>query len=711
MPTEAETSELFSREFRAITYTVTPATALSSTLALSRSIFLPQLPMARVLANFAFMTWDSISVRITFSSPKSLIGAIAGSAIPFNVTDFATATLAGFSIAAEIQSMTKHAFVVPFGTSQDVELNLPWSFRTPVIPTKYLTHNPVSDRMMPGDYVLVLRDLAAVSVVDLTNPACDIIVFVKYNGVKMFGPVDVPMIAQSAVLGNILSSAAIHAASKAVPDAIEFATSTACEYTGMCTSSQAKAAASTLSQMANDYITPTAMLPSPYGDFPGSSTSTGIRHNNSPDRIFETDSQKHSFMEFLSRPTLLQTVTSSDVVNRFTNDISSFSATRNRAQATWFSYFGQMARYWTGSIDLYFVVCGHPMIEVDFRAALGYAYDEGSFTTVPSLVTTNATFSSYKNYNSVFSGSRVIKVTLPHLASRECTPVKLNPTGRTLPATAYATTFLDVRLITRSSAIGPLVNVPYVVYVAAGPDFQFLDPRPPVSYLRPQASLYPTENMGELIPGSSHSPTITHLQPLIYLEDVADLWSRFRGSGESQLIYPAMDLVTNTSTTAAVSWNDIVSFISRPFLCFSGDISYKVITDRELPVNVALSYADPVPARNVSRAVANDSTVIPPFCDPAKGTVLTTTGLQPMLEFHATYRGVNTLSFVCSRLDELPVNHNNTENAPLDSNLFMTTAQADIVYRKAGSNFRLHYETCLPDENYWMPDDNYMNYN
>lgn len=665
--------------------------------------------MARIMANFAYVAWDSISVRVTFSSPKALVGAMQVTAIPFTLTEVGSSSVNSMDPTPFVEAMSKHSVVVPFGTSQDIQLDLPWSFRTPVVATSYLSHDPGLLDIIPGDYVLRLRSLMPTSVVDLADPACDVIVIVKYNGVKLYGPMDIPMEAQSGVVGAALSTAALSAAAKVAPQAISYAADSFCEYTGMCSSQQASDAAAALSKMASDYITPQAVLPSPYGDFPSSSTSTGIRFNHQQDRIFDVDGDKHSFLEYLSRPQYVASIPDSQNVYRYSNDIMNFQTGNTDVVPSWFSYLGQMARYWTGSIDLYFVICGHPMIEVDFRVAMGYGPSDLATMAGPSLVSSNAPFSVYKSYNTVFSGSRVIKVTLPHLGWRECTPVQFNYYNRTAYNTDYATTFLDVCLLTRSSAIGPLINIPYVVYAAAGPDFQFLDPRPPVSYLVPQCSLHPKENVGIVALPDSFSPRITHLQPLVYLEDVASLWTRFRGFIVPDLAYPACSLANTSAAGSSMSYTDILTHISRFFLCYSGDLSFKIVTDRDTPLNVAISYADPVAGRNIVGENGNEA--IPAFCDPAKGSVVTQTGLQPMLEFHASYRGCNTLSFVSIALDNLAVNLTNNLNAPLDTNIVFAGADADIVYRKAGSNFKLHYETCVPDERYWLPTSTNLNYN
>ena len=145
-----------------------------------------------------------------------------------------------------------------------------------------------------------------------------------------------------------------------------------CEATGLCNTEQAEMFAQDLKSIGDDFLRPSSFMPSFFGDTisqrPGPKGLRAATSQNSANIPVE-EPREHSILEFLKRPQYCGVVTNNttQVVN---NDV--FAPFNSTPLNSWFAYFGQCARYFTGSINVHLQVCGHPMIETELTIARGY---------------------------------------------------------------------------------------------------------------------------------------------------------------------------------------------------------------------------------------------------------------------------------------------------------------------------------------------------
>lgn len=672
---------------------------------------------SKILEKYAFFSYDSLEFRVTLSNPKNLVGAAVVAASPFQTFDPALSTIAGFITGFDIKNMCmrENSVLMPYGAGLDAVITIPWTFRQPVLNVRqiktYLDPNPP----MIGWPILQVRNITS-SFVGGNLSSAILNVYMKIHNPRFYGPQAETFDAQSGLL-----AAGVGLGVKIVADNYKDVFSvlgkTACEATGACSPETAQFFADTASDVVEkNFSNPGKVMQSFFGDT-NSITRFGLGGLRgpqpfSPKTIPCPDESEHSFMSFLSRPQHLVNGASGGSLNFLTNN--PVNPQPNTILSTsWFAYFSKLARFWRGTLNLHFVICGHPLVEVEFSSLIRY-YNPGD--PIVSTTLTDDNFVSTDTCRSVFSGVRTITVPMPFASVREYIPVDLF--GDVATDSTYFTTGVSFGLRVVSSMLDTQPVIPYIVFFSAGPDFAFYDPRSPNSFLAtdipvmvPQVKLTPAGNAQAHATNCITSKDPGNLVPLTNLESICAMWCRlYPNDATTNFHFPAVSL--QTSSSYYMGNIDNLAYLSNIFQCYKGDIACKFMC---LPVEgretVGLSYSDPITnALTLTNLV--DNPLYPFYLNPGNGTFVTSSSKQPVLETCLTYRGTNTLSYTSFSdstrqffpntfpLDEeiCTINHNFIFTATVGS----TIVPQDVIFRKIAPNYCMYIERLPPLRSLWL---------
>lgn len=642
------------------------------------SLFLPQ----SVINRYNFMSWDSMDIRVTCNDPKGAIGMWTVVVEPYSgATGF---NYTGGTYGPYLDTMWSMAAInvaKSFGEPGDVMLQVPWAHRTATIPTTYVGSNTAT-RVGTQILQLAIRNLTYVSTI-VPDPIFQI--FVKFNGFKLYGP---KYYAQS---GNFANSLAGGFAAAVTKDIISYGTTYAKSALYDTFGTAMDGTLNTLKNAAdskiNDYVNPVDIAPTYFGDTTSTEAAcknfvrppTGpisVQHQSLPIVDREID-------HYLQRPGFIGTYTGS---SRFTNNILTFSPTSTTVLPTWFSYFANCARYWTGDLKLHVMVHGHPMVETRLVSNIQY---RNTYGTVPNVGTeTPDTFTVIKQDVSTFNGPKTFTFVLPFMSMAERFPITTAAIS-----VNWWTTVLDLNLTVVSTMLDVSPTISYSVFVTAGDNFHFEDPMSPSSNAVYSQVLSPSPSF-VIEPKLQKTNECSNFKQIKTLKDLMNCWSGTNftnGMDSSMIVYPN---ISNVDTGI----HDFLSWTSRLFLYRRGSIAYKVIVSsvdyaggpRGI-VGVALGASYPTPIRTVAISAASTTPGVPSYLDLGKGAVFTNPSLQPVLEFTIPYRGTNSYGYVAYSNDALAF-QGDSNDATVDTNLSFISALTpykflDRLYRKAAHDY------------------------
>lgn len=741
------TYDILNREFQFTTDTirVSPLSLLNSNFILA-DVVSKNTALANVMKNFTYFSYDGLDLRVTLSAPKSLVGSAMIAMIPAYDTNLGAGRYTDVFTQINdfhLKSMARSSWSIPLGIAQDLQFTFPWTFRSPVMMTNiFLCGLAPSDYFTPGMPLLSVGFPKVVSVTEQLDTYCDVRIYAKFINPKLYGPASSMYQAQSGTFGAVgatIGTAFLkNIAAPIISDTASTLAEGFCSTTGLCATEQARAF---VHDVTDSFSKPSFFMPSIVGDTTSQSKAPpGFRASTAPlDSVVPVEVKKqHRIDDFLKRPQYVTTIVD-DSSHRMTND--PFKPLDEILDlVSWFSYFGQIARYYTGSLNVHLQVCGHPMVETELTVARGFFQGLAPTTLVnyPSLLDQPSAFTTYDFHREVFSSSKTFVINVPFASTVEVAPVLVKRTGSNTPY--FRTTYVDFRLKTYSSAIGPLVHMPYNVFISAGPDFRLLDPRPMNNYFF-QASLLPDGNT-TILSSDEHLSSQTTLMPIETVEQLCSIWNLLVPNGNCdstiavnpvlpQLVYPVpVPMSTNASVAVDPTLNpavcDYITHLSRLFVCFRGSIYYKFLVDVEAhdpDAVVGISYADPVSGRTVKVCKRNIALQqLPEFLNPSAVAAFTIPRVQPVLEFAYTYRGSNALSYVSPALDAqntgkvgaINTRMLNQLNSPLNHNLIFDSVEQDpvsllyahsmrdIIWRKVSTDFELFIEVLPPAPSTWM---------
>jgi hypothetical protein len=394
-------------------------------------------------------------------------------------------------------------------------------------------------------------------------------------------------------------------------------------------------------------------------------------------------------------------------------------------------------RYWRGTINVHFIIAGHPFVEVEFTTLIRYHYNTASGGTI-SL--------DQAQHQSLFPGSKHIVVPLPYLSHQDYMPVEDAYPAEGMSETSYTTkVHATLRVVSFMTNVEP--NIPFYVYVSAGPDFAFYSPIPPGLYnvdelseipekpsfprstlLLEQVNLMPVEaEIARTRAAVTTDPGILPYNSTIF--DYMKMWSRcvpfkdYDNDADEEPIpdanvgfthptwYPPIDRTEDEDVNN--SWYftlDYIAYFSSMFLYFRGDMGFKIVISSEnRPQSgfVFVSLGDPVVRQKTHCPFGYLNSQVPPQSNFGAGTVITPQEKQPVLDFSLPYRGSNVWSYANYNAYTRPfaTTYNILPNAAVNHNLVLQNDDdvlCDAVFRKIGPNFALAVETGLPPPTMWV---------
>lgn len=684
--------------------------------------------LRKLFKQYRSFRYSELHVRVTVSDPKGLVGGLHVGWFPFvdwfdkNPLETITA-LAGADPDQWFQwyaNFSRNVHLQPFGSSQDIHFSIPWTYKSPQLycyPYIALDNSEPELRSAWGDPVLWWWQLPGVtSVVDNPLPSY-LKIFMNIEGLTFFGPMEnqIENEAQSGleplviaeVAGSIATAVGVEAAGSSFLGA-------ALDKTEMEEES-----------IQGTYDKPDTVQLAYLGDISSVdfTDTTPIFMSYLSTEPYNRDGAKANIHEFLRRPQYIGTFTDS-----FTLNSNPMSFVQDRL-STWFRFFGMLNRYYRGTINVHFIVMGHPLVEVEF---IGTVTFPGSAPTPDSQIAL-----MYDVHTSIFAGSKCIHMQLPFVSVKDYEPVvDAYPYAAQDPGVSSINA--GIRVVSFTTPLQPLI--PCAVYVSAAPDFAFYGPRPPGLYdtqfddveeeMTAQVFL-PFANQIEKVECRAELTTDPHTHPhLPDIQSYMKLWSRscsFREFNdvepvlnpsvcfESPTWYQTADWMADLD--ANNSWyftNDYISFLSLIFLYYTGSMAYKVCVDPSAHPSggyVYVSLGDPqiTPISTIRQQThcpfTTSSHLLPDLSNFGTGTAATPVNNQPVLEFSLPYRGENIWSYAneCAYSRPFAPAHGFFMNATCKTNVVLNedTVLADAVFRKCSPDLQFRLEVGLPPFTIW----------
>ena len=682
-----------------------------------------------LLGKYYAFSYDSITITLTTSDPKGLVGGMLVGWIPY--IDYFDKGPTQTMEAWKSDPLLMHAIynnpntqLVTFGASQDITMTIPWTFKFPFYLVKWVAQETTDtqDGRPPHGYPIFWMDMLRSFFVSSVIMPARVRIFARFNGLKFYGPMRNAADLELQSGGGALAMAAVNAA-------VTAGTTIVTDTLVSKIKSLGGPSINTGESSTDNFDRPQAVQMAYLGD----TTSTGPPL---VDPIFIPASPASreavpSVLEMLKRPQYLTTFdtsrTSSAVI---TNNPTGFGI---NARSNYFQYFGMINRYWRGTMILHVIVAGHPFIEVSFKARVSYP---------GSTVESRQEFIEFAVHKSVFNGTKHIKIPIPFLSPNDYRPVYDKP-GTTSMTTTVS---LDVKIV--STMLDVVPNIPYYVFMSAGDDFSFYQPYPPGLYnvheytSRKSTSKSPDDlemQVGLPMTGeeeiartrfalTSDPGTLTAFNSIF---DYMQVWSRcipfkdYDNSGDEEPIpdaipgfssaswYPPID--RSADIGANNSWYftlDYVAYLSSLFILYKGGMGFKVVAasqNRPQDGYLYVSLGDSA-ISNRQRAHCpfpyNDNE-IPPNANLGAGSVVTPIVHQPVLETTLPYRGVNIWSNVIwSAAKRGVARSEDAYNAGVQTNVVLQNTSndvlTDVMFRKAGIDFDLSVEAGLPPPTMWI---------
>lgn len=686
------------------------------------------------LGKYSALSYDAIEVRFTLSDPKNLVGGMHVGWWPYidwydkNPEEtFDTINAEPFLLTGFVNGPYTH--MMPFGMSEDVSFTIPWSFKTPVIRCSLVLE---TDNSQPGQRSLygtpcvwwtMLENSSYITTV--TNPAA-LRIFAKFKNLRFYGPSNEATVFSQSGLEVAAGAEVVTAVASALG-----ADAMVDKFTSMFVpGEEVTEIASTAT-----YDEPQAVQLAYFGD-----TTSCTYPTTTP--IFSPHLNMSSIPvpsvhEMLSRPQYLGSFTSavSDFTEYINNPLQLFRQSSNSTSTAnnYFRFFGMLNRYWRGTINIHFVVAGHPLVQVQFSAFVAYANSN------PLAHNLSAEFARHLT---TFPGSKHIVVPLPYLTMDDYTPVYDSyPFDQPHYLSWNSAVFAKLKVVSTMLDLAPVI--PCYVFASAGADFKFYSPVPPGLY-NPgdiEPDLEPPNLFNQIyLPMMDQievarsrfmitSDPGTHVSlPTVF--DYMKLWSRsvpfldYDNDDDEEPTpdasvgftcaswYPPIDRTEDMDSNN--SWYftlDYIAYLSSLFVLYKGEMGFKVCVSssagRTQDGFVYVSLGDPVVRQKTHVPFSYTSDQVPPESNFGAGTVITPQSKQPVLDFTLPYRGSNVWSYVLANAytralapayginPNAVVNHNIVLQDPDDDTLL------DAVFRKIGPNYSLAVESGLPPPTMW----------
>lgn len=692
----------------------------------SFSEFLQKNNVTKMLLDYyTALSWKSVTFRFSLSNPKGIAGGLVVGSYPWstwNATPFSSE--AGYH---DLNPMTRQrlmlapeSHLMSYGQGDDVIFTVPWQYNTSLIMCRDVLkfdRTSFAKLPLPGTPTLFICPLAAQYVTSVTGPA-QVRIFVTFEELTFQGPMksDVyNIMPQSGVEPAIAMGAAI---------AVDAAVSTGAEILKAAMGNQDEFFDD--SEINDSYTRPSAVQLSYVGD----STSVGCPPTAPIFRPWLGSSSKHKVIDYLRKPQFIHVIdTSVNDRNYFANPLYPFSGASvpsDNMFASFFTWFAQVNSFWRGTIRFHFRILSHPMVQVKYIIRTIYP--------PKTTISTDDDPSLNQMLQGICAGDRHIVVPMPYLTPLDYIPLSEGNVSHPMPSA------LSVNFQVVSSMLSVAPTIPIAVFISAGEDFSFFQPYPVgLGYVEPeefnivpQISLGPVDEVCEtraLVQEPVHT-----LPSMTYVEDYMKIWSRclpyedFDNEAEPQVNlvrsvdpfwWPVAVGGTDPAHTLDVnnSWwvtNDYVSFLSSPYLYFSGSIALKVLCEDSLDEYKYITMRLPFSRGRGHCPYTYSPTMVPAEANFGFGSVLTPASKQPVLDVTIPSRSTfaygfcNPQVFVAQTVNTQV--YNSKSNGILDTNVILHEPESDLkdaAFRKAGDDYSVFVFSLLPPPTLWCSRGNH----
>jgi len=696
------------------------------------------------------IAYDSVQFRFTLSNPKGIAGAVAVGVVPY-VNWFGDAFNNTVGHMTQNNMTYQHMLLAPdmqlmnYGAGQDAVVDIPWQSNFSYWPTSAIgSYSPSTsgNNMPPGVPVIVVSDVVSRFVSSQTQPA-QLRIFVNFKNLRWLGPradtsgatmyhkgnMPKDMCPQSGVeplaiaaLGSVIVDAAVNVGAEIIGDVLSPSVSSFDENVYKSGTFEAPQAV----QMA----------------YAGDTTSVGPPSTTPIFRSWmDQPRSKHSVLEMLRDPQFLETmITGASEGKYWANPTAPRgvpSVSTANQDCTYFRFFSKVAQYWRGTINFHFLICGHPMIEVEYDLNIGYS---------PFFPNTDGSMSRNSVLKGICSGVHHIKVPMPSLSLYDHFPVIDSKDTAEAQVNEFSPSTLHFSFNVVSTMLNVAPLIPVISFISAGEDFEFLQPRPvglsdveismikPVKTktgnaraigFQPQIGLPPVTEVFETRAKAQNSAKM--LVPLHNVEDFMLIWSRALpylsyDSNDEPIVdihacvnpywWPMIGGSASYTLDVNNSWfvtNDYISYLSSPFLFYKGSIGLKILCQSSDATGFKyVGLRSGFPRQNTHNPFTTSDNWLPPTANFGFGCVVTPVEQQPVLEITLPQRSIFTWGLTNPAQTGRFMGGEVTatvSNASINSNVVLHTAGSDLqdaLFRKVGDDFVLAVRTWLPPPTLWV---------
>lgn len=692
------------------------------TQGVSADVFVPpvdlivtnNIPLNDFVKRYAFVTYDSIEIRLTTSAPKDVIGAFIAGWFP-NPQPMTTKS----SITIWELSCRADSVVGSFSAAQDLRWQVPYTFNRELLLAKeFLAGDFTSSEGTLGIPLFSFKTLNSTTYLTSATSKWDLNIFARFHGLKCYFPNSASVALQrrnvvvkqmmsgltdsitmaTDVLGQVSAAGKMGAKAYAsYREVIDMAAPVVCSVSGIGCKPQPE---------KDGPAKPLNQRVQAAGDLNSMVTQPPVM--SVPQMISSTpvgDSQtRHSVMDYLSRSQYISTGTSgasAQVVNIYPQ----MSKTSRVATTTWFKFFAQYANYWCGGMRVTLFVPSHPFIEAKLTTTVSPPAMYPSTNTAHDLVN-NATTEH------IFTGDQTVIIDFPFITGTDMKRVVRSDFSTAIPPDSndssnftsslindflYSLGTLTISLQVLSATSIHIPVIEYHMFISALPDFAYYGPVTPASVSQLTASEKRVKKQclifGEVIehdetPKKSYNPSTT----LIPLESVEQLCSIFSSINDvTSLSRPDSQYDTPFARL------DQLANLSRIFLYYRGSMEYKALLNPVFWGSTTITpaigfYNDP---RTWYSALISTSYAIE---NPAAGNNLGGRNINSF-DVCLSKRSIHAWDSIYSESLLAP----SVSVEDIYTNVSTTReTDPDVLMRRAGSDFQLAVESLVPDSALWV---------
>lgn len=650
--------------------------------------------LADVIKRYAFFRYDSLTVRIVTNSSKESFGGMITCVVPTD-NNSTVSDIVGLQPAV-LYSTTPNSCVTSFSDPLDVTYEVPWSYRQQYISSGLaLSASEVTFRnAYLGSPNLYGQVLSCVSVSGRLV-SIPLLVFVQFNGMKLFGPCatvsnQMRRSTSNPVTNMLATSATAMNAAWAVKNLYDYSSDPAKLVDDILATSESKNL---------PFEEDKCFRPNYFGDLScvpsNTHSSMMLPHVPTFDPLMYGSARDLPLSDYFQRPQLIDVISTASLTAGVVIPVSPIMhTTANRSVAgNWFTFFGKFARYWSGTLNLHFMIFSHPLTEYRVRTTLLYK----------STLNTNVDFATNDTNVVTCGGDSVITVPVPFLTDSPRLRLAKNWTDLN-SYNSCCSVKLQISAIT--SATTNAGAVACYMFMSGGPDLTYYAPTAFTPYSTIDSAV---ARDGEVLdqcrlPGAvvqHHIPArnISALHDVLPLYSVQQLCSVFSLTRlnllfDDGMVFMSPCLKNNANDKNFFGLYDNLAWMASFHMFWRGAIDFKVSLDIDAVrsydgVQDGIFYVANEPALPGAFLTPGTANSGPFLANPCTGVAMTWIEAQPVIDFSLPMRSFYAVEDVAAP---------GSSQAVFNTNI----VDADLIYRRAGPGFQLLTETFMPPASMWV---------